>query len=89
VLTSAEFSPVFTTPRRSCSLSNDTPAIQLIRMGNEMQFGPIVTLGQGNQIELCDDGFDKDTVKVRCQGQFYFVFLKDLEPLKMSAASAS
>jgi hypothetical protein len=53
-----------------------------------MQFGPIVTLGQGNQIELCDDGFDKDTVKVRCQGQFYFVFLKDLEPLKMSAASA-
>jgi hypothetical protein len=62
-------------PRRIC-------AIELIAGHNERgRLGPITQLPQHAQLEICGDGFNERTVKVRCKDSFYFVFREDLEIL--------
>jgi hypothetical protein len=45
-----------------------------------VKLGPLTALGSGAALEICGTGFNDRTIKVRTEGQCYFVFLKDIEP---------
>jgi hypothetical protein len=67
-------------PERSYTLFRTIAGIQLIpgedrkgRLGNVSQLRP------GSVLDFCGDGYDARTVKVRCKGSFYFVFLQDVQ----------
>jgi hypothetical protein len=65
---------------QSCVLSEEILATELIpnRTGG-MQLSPLSSLPKGTEIEICGEGFNDRTAKVRWRGRFYFVFLQDLE----------
>jgi hypothetical protein len=50
------------------------------------RFGPVCRLPEGADLEVCGDGFNDRTVKVRGGGRCYFVFLQDLD-LQQSSSS--
>jgi hypothetical protein len=55
-------------------------AIQLIAgHDNGGRLGTITQLPQNARLEICGDGFNERTVKVRCKDSFYFVFRDDVE----------
>ena len=71
-------------------LPHDISAIQV--MSAELShtgLGPVSRLPRGAAVQVCGLGFDKQTIKVAFQGQYYFVFLDDLEALRKPAASAA
>lgn len=49
------------------------------------RLGLVTQLPQNAELELCGDGFDERTVKVRWLGTCYFVFRQDLEILSAEA----
>lgn len=53
------------------------------------RMGLIAQLPQGAQLEICGEGFNERTVKVRWKNQFYFVFLQDVEEPAPRALAAS
>ena len=59
-------------------LSKTACAVQLIRNPNGAGLGPLRQLGVGTTVELCGDGYNDRTVKVRANGDCFFVFLEDL-----------
>jgi hypothetical protein len=65
---------------QSCALSQEILAMELIPdPKGEMQLGPLSRIPEGANLEICGEGFNDRTAKVRWCGQFYFVFLQDLE----------
>ena len=67
-------------PERSHTLSKTIAAIELLPVeGKEGRLGNVSQLRPGSRLDFCGDGYDTRTVKVRCEGKFYFVFLQDLE----------
>jgi hypothetical protein len=69
-------------PERSYTLSRAVAAIQLVSPGGhgtKGRLGSVSQLRPGSVLDLCGDGYDARTVKVRCDGSFYFVFLQDVE----------
>ena len=60
-------------------LPANTSAIQVLA-GPEghSRLGMILRLPEGAQVEMCGEGFNERTVKVRCEGSLYFVFIEDL-----------
>jgi hypothetical protein len=54
-------------------------AIQLNLDGDSGRLGPITQLPETAQVEICGDGFNDRTVKVRWNNSLYFVFREDLE----------
>jgi hypothetical protein len=67
-------------PERSYALSRTIAGIQLVPgEGKQGRLGNVSQLRPGSLLELCGDGYDARTVKVRCEGDFYFVFLQDLQ----------
>jgi hypothetical protein len=75
---------------QSCILSQEILAMELIpnRKG-EMQLGPLSSIPDGAHLEICGEGFNDRTAKVRWRGRFYFVFLQDLENQSSRAEYAS
>ena len=64
----------------SCVLSEEILAMELISTPTgQMQLGPLCSLPKGAEIEVCGAGFNDRTTKIRSHGQFFFVFLQDLE----------
>jgi hypothetical protein len=64
----------------SCVLSEEILATELIpTQTGQMQLSPLSSLPKGTEIEICGEGFNDRTAKVRWRGRFYFVFLQDLE----------
>jgi hypothetical protein len=43
------------------------------------KLGLLSRLGPGIVVERCGKGFDDRTVKIRANGNYYFVFLQELE----------
>ena len=72
----ALFSAVFTPTYR---LPSNVAAIQAscAREG-EPELGAISHLPEGAELEFCGDGFNETTLKVRWEGQSYFVFWQDI-----------
>lgn len=67
-------------PERSCTLSRTIAGIQLVPAdGKQGRLGNVLQLGPGSVLDFCGDGYDARTVKVRCGGRFYFVFVQDVE----------
>jgi hypothetical protein len=61
------------------TLSKLIAAIQLVPTGGgTARLGVISQLLPGVQFRLCGKGFNEQTVKVRCQNGFYFVFSQDI-----------
>lgn len=50
------------------------------------KLGLLSQLGAGTKLVVCGEGFDERTVKVKVNGQCYFVFLQDIASLTKSAA---
>ena len=74
---------------RVYTLSDDISAMQILPFGDSgVRLSPVSRLPRGAQIEACGDGFDSQTLKVCYEGQFYFVFLQDLETQKKVMAAA-
>jgi hypothetical protein len=76
-------------PGRRYVLTRNIPAIQIVPEGEQDRLGLIAQLPQSAELEACGSGFDSQTIKVRCHGSFYFVFLQDLDPVRKLAATAS
>jgi hypothetical protein len=67
-------------PERSHTLSKPITGIQLVlEDGKQGRLGNVLQLAPGSRLDFCGEGYDTRTVKVRCEGKFYFVFLQDLE----------
>ena len=56
--------------------------------GERTRLGLITQLPAGAEIEVCGPGFSDGTVRVRCSGASYFVFLDDLDAVKKHVAAA-
>lgn len=71
-------------------LSKCISAVQLVPRedgrGNGMM-GLISQLGPGTVVEICGEGFSEHTAKIRSNGQYYFVFLCDVESMPAAAAA--
>lgn len=62
------------------SLSKRISAIELVRKEDgRAKLGLLSQLGPGTIVEQCGEGFNERTVKVRTNGQVYFVFRQDWE----------
>jgi hypothetical protein len=44
----------------------------------DVNFGPLLSLPEGAEIECCGSGFNERTVKIRWHGKFYFAFVEEL-----------
>jgi hypothetical protein len=70
-----------TSLQESCTLSKKIAAIQLVPTGNghgRARLGPVSQLLPGTCLQVCGEGFNEETVKVRSNDGFYFVFLQDM-----------
>lgn len=71
------------------TLSGDVSAIELIRIENgDAGLGPVLKIPEGAEIHFCGEGFNDQTLKVRWEDQFYFVFLQDLQAQRKPMAQA-
>lgn len=69
------------------SLSKTISAIQLVRSEDGFpKLGLLTQLGSGVTVERCGEGFNERTLMVRASGQYYFVFLQDLEQQSRATA---
>ena len=77
--------------QQSYTLHRNVSAIQILSIDGEQRsrLGLITQLPEGVQVEVGGPGFDDRTVKIRCGGTSYYVFLEDLDPQRKRAAWAS
>jgi hypothetical protein len=62
------------------TLSKVIAAINIEQTENgHTHLGLIGQLPQGAHLEVCGEGFNERTLKVRWEGRHYFVFVQDLE----------
>jgi hypothetical protein len=75
---------------RVFTLANSVSAIQILPSEDEARtrLGLITQLPKGAELEVGGPGFSDRTVRVRCSGASYFVFLDDLDALECAAAAA-
>jgi len=75
------FTPEDIHATKSYTLSKNISAIQLVVDKNgDTRLGLISQLARGSRIDVCGDGFNDRTIKVRMGNAFFFAFLQDLEP---------
>jgi hypothetical protein len=60
-------------------LCKNISALAIARDEHALQYGHIEQLPTGATVVLIGDGFNGRTVKVQWNGQYYFVFLQDIE----------
>jgi len=60
-------------------LLKNISAIELVAgTGGQSRLGPVMQLPNGSMLDVCGDGFNDRTVKIRSNGKYYFVFRSDL-----------
>lgn len=70
------------------TLGKSISAIQIMAAEDgSRRLGLITQLPEGAQIDIGGPGFNDRTVKIRCSGSSYFIFLDDLEPHRKPVAS--
>jgi hypothetical protein len=71
------------------TLGKSVSAIQIMAAEDgSRKLGLITQLPEGAQIDIGGPGFNDRTLKVRCGGSSYFIFVEDLEPNRKRVASA-
>ncbi len=74
---------------RSYTLSRDISAIQLLPCDDAgLTFSPVSRLPRGARIHACGAGKNGDTLKVAYEGQYYLVFVDDLEAQRKTMTAA-
>jgi hypothetical protein len=64
----------------TCTTAKTIAAVQTTAQASSArQLGVVAQLAAGAKLRLLGRGFNKQTVKVRCQQRIYFVFLADLQ----------
>jgi hypothetical protein len=77
---SALFEAGWLTPESYYRLTDQISAFEIAYSEDGAErFGLICRLPAGAELEVCGDGFNHRTLKVRCGRQCYFVFLQDLD----------
>jgi hypothetical protein len=73
-------SPVSVT--RTVQLSRLISAVHLepAAESGRARLGEIRSLPVGATLEICGDGYNEKTIKIRCDKEFFFVFQTDLNP---------
>jgi hypothetical protein len=72
--------PAVVCPRKTYILSKRIAAVRLTRADTHRgKLGEIVQLPPGAHLAYCGDGYNERTAKVHYAGEFYFVFLRDLQ----------
>ncbi len=76
---------------RRYTLSRNVPAIQMLsgEAGDAARLGLMTQLPAGVEVNESGPGFNDRTVKVRCGGSCYYVFIEDLETQRKRTASAA
>jgi hypothetical protein len=76
---------------QSYILRKNVAAIEILSSDYQQlsRLGPMTQLPAGSRIDVGGPGFNDHTIKVRCAGASYYVFLDDLEPFRKKVASAS
>lgn len=83
----ALFAPKSFALQRARVLPRRISAIQLSTgYGGAGRLGAITQLPQSAPLEVCGDGFNERTIKVRCQDSYYWVFRDDVEILDRAAS---
>lgn len=61
-------------------LARNISAIELTTgsTSGQSRLGPVQQLPYGSLLDVCGDGFNDRTVKIRSNGKYYFVFRSDL-----------
>ena len=73
------YAPKTRTPAPSHLLARNISAIELTTgTGGQSRLGPVQQLPNGSLLDVCGDGFNERTVKIRSNGKYYFVFRSDL-----------
>lgn len=68
-------------PKKSYVLPRAIPGIPVISSPEgPANMGTILQLPEGLRIEVCGQGFNERTVKVRTEGGYFFIFLDDIDP---------
>ena len=71
-------------------LAKNAPAIQIVPDENgRLRLGTLIRLPEGAEVEICGEGFDDRTAKVRCGGSTYYLFREDLQPQRTTAMWAT
>ncbi len=85
-----EFAPTSTLIERIYTLPKNVSAIQILPSdeGERTKLGLITQLPEGAELIIGGPGFSAGTVKVRCGGAWYFVFLDDLDLVRKPLAAA-
>jgi hypothetical protein len=83
--------PTFIPCEQSYTLAKNVSAIQILSTDSEQhsRLGLITQLPEGMKVDVGGPGFNDSTVKIRCGGASYYIFLDDLEPQRKRVASAS
>jgi hypothetical protein len=90
VRTNAFFKSAVASSGLKIVLQSPLSAVQMLQeQDGRTHLGLFSKLGPGTIVEGCGNGFNDRTVKVRANGQFYFVFLEDLESQLPAKAYAS
>ena len=66
---------------RSVSLCRPITGVQLMPREQGCAGLAFSELPEGATVEVCDYGYNERTAKVRANGQYYFVFLQDIDPV--------
>ena len=68
-------------PEKTYTLSRRIAALRLrtSNQGGQGKLSEIAELEPGVRLEWCGDGYNERTVKVHYAGEFYFVFLQDVD----------
>jgi hypothetical protein len=71
-------------------LPNNITAIQVnIDEKGRARMGAVVQLPRDAELAICGPGFSERTVKVACEGAFYYVFEEDLDRPNNRSMAAS
>jgi hypothetical protein len=63
----------------SFTLPNDISAVQIqSSTDSETRLSPMFKLPRGARVQPCGRGFNASTLRVFCEGQFYYVFEQEL-----------
>ena len=82
------FIPNATKEGERVELSRSISAVQLVRKENGgAKLGSLLQLRRGTLVECCGDGFNDRTIKIRANGEYYFVFLQDIVARKAGCDS--
>ena len=70
------------TTQGTFTVPKDISALELIPADSGVHSGQITPVPKGACLQICGQGFNERTIKVRWEDRLCFVFLQDVEPVE-------